>query len=171
MIIANTGTYDARSHKTPILASPAHAAAGPPSPSSNRAYFLRCTGDSIDNPLYPDPAADWQVREEGEYYIPDFLSDRDYEPDPELSEAAYAHSEGLHQAQAYLDEAVNLVAVLVASMEDVGDSRAMQAETVLTIVEKKLNKAHTRIDRHEARHRNLFLAYFDLKERQSKKAE
>jgi hypothetical protein len=39
----------------------------------------------------------------------------------------------------------------------------MQAEAVLKVVRKKLRKAHTRIDRQETHHRNLFLAYFALK--------
>lgn len=66
---------------------------------------------------------------------------------------------------ALIDDAENLLAVLVASTEEEADSRAMQADTVLKIVRKKLNKAHTRIDRQESRHRNLFVAYFELKER------
>jgi hypothetical protein len=42
----------------------------------------------------------WQVRKEPEYYIPDFLADKNYEADPELSAAAYSHSEGLREAMA-----------------------------------------------------------------------
>jgi hypothetical protein len=38
-------------------------------------------------------------------------------------------------------------------------------------VRKKLRKAHTRIDRQDARHRNLFLAYFELKARSEKGEE
>jgi rubrerythrin len=64
---------------------------------------------------------------------------------------------------ALLDDAENLLAVLLASLEDEGDSRAMQAEAVLKVVRKKLNKAHVRIDRQERSHRNAFLAYFELK--------
>jgi hypothetical protein len=32
-------------------------------------------------------------------------------------------------------------------------------------VRKKLNKAHVRIDRQESSHRNVILAYFELKDR------
>lgn len=56
-------------------------------------------------------------------------------------------------------------AVLLASIEEEGDSRPMQADTVLRIAKKKLWKVRARIDRQEAEHRNLFLAYFDRKER------
>jgi hypothetical protein len=66
---------------------------------------------------------------------------------------------------ALLDDAENLVAVLMASMEHEGDSRAMQAEAVLKIVRKKLRKAHVRIDRQDARHQELLAAYFELKGR------
>jgi hypothetical protein len=40
----------------------------------------------------------------------------------------------------------------------------VQAETVLKVVERKLNKALDRLDRHDTRHRNLFFAYFELEE-------
>jgi hypothetical protein len=66
---------------------------------------------------------------------------------------------------ALLDDAENLVAVLMASVEHEGDSRAMQAEAVLKIVRKKLKKAHARIDRQDTRHQKLFVAYFELKGR------
>ena len=110
-------------------------------------------------------AADRQVREEPEYYIPDLLFNEDYEPDPKLVEAGDAHSEDLRVAMASLDDAGNLTEVLMASVEQEGDSRAMQAEAVLKTVREKLRDAHIRIYRQDARHRNLFLAYFELKER------
>jgi hypothetical protein len=119
----------------------------------------------------PRPAADWQVREEGEYYIPDLLTDEDYEPDPALSDAADAHTEAQREAMALLDDAENLLGVLLASIEYESDSRAMQADAVLKIVKKKLKKAHVRIDRQEGDHRNLFLAYFELKARLGKEAD
>jgi hypothetical protein len=53
----------------------------------------------------------------------------------------------------------------MASVEHEGDSRAVQAEAVLKIVKSKLKGAHTRIDRQDARYRNLFLAYFEFKAR------
>src|SRR5690606_16915211 len=100
-----------------------------------------------------------------EYYIPDLLSDRDYAPDPALLEAAEAHTEEQREAMALLDDAENLLAVLLASQEQECDSRAMQAEAVLKVVQKKLRQSHNRIDRQEGSHRNAVLAYFELKER------
>ena len=46
----------------------------------------------------------------------------------------------------------------------------MQTETALKVIEKKLGKAHTQIDRHRRRHTNLFLAHCDLRN-QMKEAE
>jgi hypothetical protein len=135
-----------------------------------RVYELPATCRPAPSPRF-DPAAGWQVREEGEYYIPDLLKDDNYEPDPALYDAAAAHTESQREAMGLLDVAENLLAVLLASVEDEGDDRAMQAEAVLKIVKKKLTKAHTRIDRQEARHRNLFLAYFELKARLRKEAD
>lgn len=158
MTEANPVAYDARNPKAPIAILAAHAVAGRPKLATVRAYSPPAAGR-------PAATAGREVREEPEYYVPELLSDRDYEPDPELINAAYAHSEGLRDAMALIDDAENLLAVLVASTEEEADSRAMQADTVLKIVRKKLNKAHTRIDRQESRHRNLFVAYFELKER------
>lgn len=104
-----------------------------------------------------------EVNEEREFYIPNLLSDEDYEPDPEARYAAEAHTRDLRKVDRGLDEALNLSRVLRASMSEAGDSRAMQAETVLKIVEKKLTNAHNRIDKHEMKCTNLFLAYFDLR--------
>jgi hypothetical protein len=118
-----------------------------------------------------DPAVGWQVREEGEYYIPDPSEDEDYDPDPALFDAAEAHTEEQRKAMALIDDAENLLAVLLASIEQESDSRAMQADTVLRIAKKKLRKAHARIDRQDERYRTLFLAYFALKARLEKGAE
>jgi hypothetical protein len=163
MIIANTDTYDARSPQTIVPAIAARAIGGRPTRPEARANPLRGTGSSE-----PPCSTAWQVREEPAYYIPDLLSDKDRKTEPGLFAAADAHAEGLRDAMALLDEAENLVTVLTASMEHEGDSRAMQAEAVLKIVRKKLTKAHTRIDRQHTRHRNLFLAYFELKARSEK---
>jgi hypothetical protein len=169
MSIANSTTCDTPNRPAPLSAVAGRRDAGPTKHPGIRAYSLPATCRAASPHL--DPAAAWQVREEGEYYIPDLLKDRNYEPDPALYDAAYAHTEAQREAMALLDDAENLVAVLLASTEDVGDDRAMQAEAVLKIVKKKLKKAHIRIDRQEARHRNLFLAYFELKARLDKEAE
>lgn len=80
----------------------------------------------------------------------------------ELYHAADEHARHLRRAQGRLEDVLNLAGVLRGSIGDEGDSRAMQAETVLKIVERKLNKALNPLDRHDSRHRNLFFAYFDL---------
>ena len=158
MIEANPFTYDARNPQTTIPATAARAVAGRPKLAAARAYSLTAADAEA-------AAADRQVREEPEYYIPDLLFNEDYEPDPKLVEAGDAHSEDLRVAMASLDDAGNLTEVLMASVEQEGDSRAMQAEAVLKTVREKLRDAHIRIYRQDARHRNLFFAYFELKER------
>jgi hypothetical protein len=102
-----------------------------------------------------------QVREDRQFYVPDLLSDENYELDAAAYSAADAHARHLRKAEGLLNDAQNLSKVLRASLDDVCDSRAMQAETVLKIIEKKLSKAYRAIDRHGRRHSNLFLAYFE----------
>jgi hypothetical protein len=105
------------------------------------------------------------VREDGDFYIPDFISADPYKSRPKVYSAANDHARNLRRAQQQLDDVLNLAGVLRASVQGEDDSRGMQADTVLKIIEKKLSKAHAFIDRHDARHLNLFMAYFDLKER------
>ena len=156
MTDANPVTYDARNPRTPVPATAARAVTGRPKLASIRAY---------PRPAAQSGTAGWQVREEPEHYIPDLLSDRDAAPDLALIAAAAAETEEQREAMALLDDAENLLAVLLAALEQDGDSRAMQAETVLKIVRKNLNDAHVRIDRQERSHRNAALAYFELKAR------
>jgi hypothetical protein len=117
----------------------------------------------LDRPS-PWAAAAWQVREDQAFYVPDALSDRSYNTDMELYDAADEHARHLRRAQRHIEDVFNLVGVLRASLGDEGDSRAMQADTVLKVVERKLNKALNQLDRHATRHRNLFFAYFDPQE-------
>ncbi|HEX7073138.1 MAG TPA: hypothetical protein VF226_03785 [Hyphomicrobiaceae bacterium] len=107
-------------------------------------------------------AAAWQVREDRAFYVPDVMSDRSYEADAELHRAANEHARDLRRAQRRLEDMLSLAGVLRASIGDEGDSRAMQAETVLKIIERKADKALDQLDRHDGQHRNLFFAYFDL---------
>jgi hypothetical protein len=157
---ANTATYDLHDHRPPTAGMALKPVFQTPKRSVHRAYPVNA--DSAG----PFPAESaWLVREDKPFYIPDILSDKRYDPQPELHAAADEHARHLHKAQGYLDDAFNLVGALLASLGDEGDSRAMQAETVLKIVERKLNKALNRIDRHDRRHTNLFFAYFNLKEK------
>lgn len=128
-------------------------------PEMHNVYDIGCpsAGKAVD-------PGSRQIREEGEFYIPDFTSENPYGSRPEVYSAANDHAEDLRQAEQHLDDALNLARVLRASLQDEGDSRAMQADTVLKIIEERLNQGHACIDRHDARHLNLFLAYFDLKD-------
>ncbi len=125
-------------------------------------YFLNCTGRA-GNDAPAAATVETRLEEEGEFYIPDLLCNEDYEPRPALYYAAEAHARSLRKAERHIDEALNLSQVLRAAMGDADDSRAMQVETVLKIVRKKLSKAHAQIDKYDASHMNLFMAYVDLK--------
>ena len=132
--------------------------------TSNAVYFLN--GKSrVQKGALTAALPETRVEEEGEFYVPDLLANEDYEPRPALYSAAEVHARRLRKAERHIDEALNLSQVLRASMCDAGDSRAMQVETVLKIVEKKLSKAHCQIDRHDASHMNLFMAYIDLRDK------
>jgi hypothetical protein len=168
MSIANSATCDTRRVQAPFAAVAVRPVAGLTKQPGLGGYSPPATCHASARRR---PAAGWQIREEGEYYIPDLLTDEDYEPDPALSDAADAHTEAQREAMALLDGTENLLGVLLASIEYESDSRAMQADAVLKIVKKKLKKAHVRIDRQEGDHRNLFLAYFELKARLGKEAD
>lgn len=127
----------------------------------NNVYGMRRTRDGNASGLVEGLR---QVREDRDFYIPDFTSDNPYKSRPKVYSAANDHAQELRKVEQHLDDALNLARVLRNSMQDEDDSRAMQADTVLKIIEKKLNKAHACIDRHDARHLNLFMAYFDLKD-------
>ena len=121
-------------------------------------------------PLTPffDTPADRQVREDKGFYIPDLLTDEAYDADPKAYAASEEHAKHLHEAEGLLHDAWNLVGLMLAAIGDESDSRAMQTEAGLKVIEKKLSKALTQIDRLDARYTNLFLAYFDLRDKTGK---
>lgn len=106
-----------------------------------------------------------QAREESEFYVPDLLRDAEYEVRPELYAAAQDHARHLFEAERLVDKSLILSRVLRASLFDVADQRAMQVETVLELVEQKLDTARLRLDEHRMSHSNLFMAYAELKDR------
>lgn len=170
MIDADSATYDIPRRPTRLTAVAAGPAARLTKRPEIRAYYLPAACRATAP--HGDPARGRQLREnQGEYVIPDPMEDENCEPDPELLDAAEAHTEEQREAMALLDDAENLLAVLMAAVEEDGDSRAMQVEAVLRAVQKKLEKAHTRIDRQETHHRNLFLAYFESKARPDQDVE
>ncbi|HET6629149.1 MAG TPA: hypothetical protein VFG91_05210 [Woeseiaceae bacterium] len=101
------------------------------------------------------------MMEEPPFYVPDLLSDEDYDVDPDAFSAADAHARHLRKAERLLNDAQNLARVLRESLHDAADARAMQADTVLAIIDNKLNKACRAVDKHGRRHSNLFLAYVE----------
>ena len=107
--------------------------------------------------------ADWQVREDRSFYVPDLLSDENNDTDPRAYAAAMEHAAHLHSAERLVCQAEDLVGLMRAAISDESDARAMQADTALTIIEKKLCRAHSRINKHDRCHANLFLAYLELK--------
>jgi hypothetical protein len=118
-------------------------AAALPTLSSNRAGSLTDTG----RPASPHFAyvAGPQVREEGEYYLPDLprrADDEECEADPELSDAARAHSGNVRRALKLLDDAINLVGVLLDAVEQDDDTRSAQARTVLEMAVECIHEAH-----------------------------
>lgn len=132
--------------------------------ASNAAYFLNdlCLAED-------DTSAAMQLKEESEFYVPDLLSDANYDPEPALFSAAEAYAHRLRKAERQVDEAMLLSQVLRASMSDASDGRAMQVDTVLKIVEKKLRKAYLQIDKYDVGHLNLFMAYIELKEQSDRR--
>ena len=113
------------------------------------------------------PAA-WQVREEGEYYIPripedDLLEDEDYDANPALTDVANTHTRNERDAQRELEDAASLVGVLLDAVEHDRDVRAAQTRTVLEFAVECLHNAHHLIDEQESHDRSLCLAYFELK--------
>lgn len=107
--------------------------------------------------------ADWQIREDRSFYVPDLLSDKDDDFDLQTYAAAKEHAAHLHNAERLVCQAEDLVGLMRAAIGDESDARAMQADTALTVIEKKLRRAHSQINKHDRCHANLFLAYFDLK--------
>lgn len=114
---------------------------------------------------YPriEARAVWQVREDSGHYVPDLLSDKDYDPDEQTYAAAEDYATHLTAAEVLLNDVLNLVGLLLTAIGDIGDGRAMQSEVALKIIEKKVQEAHNRINQHDRRHTNLFLAYSYLK--------
>jgi len=143
MIDTNTATYDAASHPTTFPAMAVRPAAALPTLSSNGACSLTGTG----RPASPHFAyvAGLQVREEGEHYLPDLprrADDEEYQADPELSDAAGAHTGNVRRALKLLDDAINLVGVLLDAAEHDNSTRSVQATTVLEMALECTHEAH-----------------------------
>ncbi len=105
----------------------------------------------------------WAVREDEGFYVPELLTDPEYDADPEVHAAFEEQAVHLREAEGLVGDARNLVELMLAANEYETDSRAMQADAALRVIEEKLKEAFERVDRGRARYLNLFLAYFELK--------
>ncbi len=108
---------------------------------------------------------DGQVREEKGIYNPDPVPSTERDANPRPSSAIADHAKHLRKAESTIDDASNLVGLILAALDDESDGRAMQTIVGLRVIEQKLRKAHGQIDKHHTRHGNLLLAYLDLKNR------
>jgi hypothetical protein len=84
-------------------------AAAQPTLSSNRACSLPDTGRPASPHFAYVPGL--KVREEREHYLPDLprrADDEEYQADPELSDAARAHTGNVRRALELLDDAMAL---------------------------------------------------------------
>lgn len=113
----------------------------------------------------------YQVNEHKGFYIPDVISGKRDSSGQEYFSAAFEHSKHLTKAQALVGDAMHLVRMMSEARCGEGDRRAMQTNVACDVIEEKLRKAYNRIDKHDRRHTNLFLAYFDLKHKADLEAQ
>ncbi len=144
-----------------LVATPADADAQNPA-AGGSSYPLSTADCDADHPFF-QTRADWQVREDQRFYVPDLLSDKNYDADRLAHAAARDYAVHLQKAEGLVCQAEDLVGLMRAAISYESDARAMQADTALAVIEKKLCKAHSRINKHDRRHSNLFLAYCDLR--------
>ena len=128
--------------------------------TGGRDYPLSTADCAENDPFFPT-RVNWQVQEDRSFYVPDLLSDKDYDTDRQAYAAAGDYAAHLRKAEGLVCQAEDLVGLMRAAISYESDARAMQADTALSVIEKKLAKAHSRINKHDRRHSNLFLAYFD----------
>ena len=157
---------DEVSNAIPYLELVATAADAQYPAARGRDYPLS-TADRAENDLFFQTRANWQVRENEEdqrFYVPDLLSDKDYDADRQAYAAAREYAVHLQKAEGLVCQAEDLVGLMLAAIGDECDARAMQSYAALKVIEKTLRKAHRCVNKHDRRHANLFLAYFDLKD-------
>ena len=99
------------------------------------------------------------------FKVPKVLSRERYENENYIATwmAAGKHGKHLNKAEDDLMTATDLAKTLKESLDASHDSLGYRAATVVSEIIKQLNKAYSRLDRHDTQHRNLFIAYFDLK--------
>ena len=103
------------------------------------------------------------------FAIPEALRGRDIADENFMATFTAADKYGKHlsKAEANLTEAHHLAATLRGFLcnEDTDPEldECITADTVVELIEKSINKARDLLSRHSTRHRNLFVAYHDLK--------
>ena len=75
-----------------------------------------------------------------------------------------ADAKHFYKAYGLVGEALDLAGLLLVSLEDESDARAMQIHTATRVIEKKLRKAYNQLDRHEMLHTDRRLAHADLRD-------
>lgn len=158
MIIAKPATCDAVRPASTFSAMAIGTAAQLPRGPGIRDFALRTW---IRASMPSVPPAVRHVREDGENYIPDRLTNEDGEADQALVEAALAYTSKMRNAQGLLDDAINLVGALLDALEQDADTRAAQSRTVLEMVVECIHNAHARIDEQGSRDQNLFPTHFE----------
>ena len=104
--------------------------------------------------------SDWAVREDKAFYVPELLTDPEYEVGPEVYAAGEEQVRHLREAEGLVCEARDLVGLMLAALEYETDGRAMQMDAALRVIEGKLKGAFEGIDRGRKRYLNLFLVCF-----------
>ena len=155
---ATSATYDVNSPVTPLDSGVRRI--GQPV-CEHPPGQVRCFLIDGKYPLVNTPAR-WQVREDKSFYIPDMLDER-HPPNMEIFKAASDHAVHLTEAELLVADAMHLVRMMSTALGQEGDRRAEQTDAACKVIERKLSKAYNRIDKHDRRHINLFLAYFDLR--------
>ena len=161
---AITATYDAGSRRTTIPA----IAAVPARAADARPALIRVRTDSsregaTERTRWPDSRFPnlRQVREEGERYDPDRESDEEDEANSGMTEGAWAYTQRLRDAQGLIDDAVNLLGVLLDAVEQDTDRRGAQVWTVLKLAVQSLHQAHRLVDEQESQDLDRFEANFE----------
>ena len=88
------------------------------------------------------------------------IADEDYST---IFRATLKHGKHLRKAQDDLMVAYELARVLKDSLNQGDYDRSVTSAIVTGEIAKHLDKARDRLDTHDTQHRNLFVAYFDLK--------
>lgn len=123
---------------------------------------VRCILNHGEYPPVSTPTR-WQVREDSSFDVPDMLSDKQNPPDREIFNAASEHAVHLAKAQGLVADAMHLIRMMAEALGQEGDRRAEQTDAACRAIERPLSEAYNLIDRHDSRHINLFVAYFDPK--------